>query len=181
MEPLSLFEIKNNFVGVCWVYDDVEADNSFSEDEFYNNHKNDALIIYSMNGNEIKEIKILKKIIVFGNKNKNFFILLKNNFILKYSNNRTNIIGIFDLNNFQIICKLKLETTLFYIYPFKNNYFFLVKYNNDNLNIEIYNCITLQYIQSFKLNIPSNLICYYDLIKFNSQEYAINKFILKLE
>ena len=174
-EPLSLFEIKNNFVGVCWVYDDVEADNSFSEDEFYNNHKNDALIIYSMNGNEIKEIKILKKIIVFGNKN--FFILLKNNFILKYSNNRTNIIGIFDLNNFQIICKLKLETSLFYIYPFKNNYFFLVKYNKVNLNIEIYNFITLQYIQSFKLNIPFN----YNLIKINSQEYAINKFILKLE
>ena len=62
MEPLSLFEIKNNFVGACWVYDDPETENSFSDGEnYYNYHKNDALIIYSINNNEIKEIKILKK------------------------------------------------------------------------------------------------------------------------
>ena len=52
MEPLS-FLIKNNFF---W---------SYSDDEHYNNyHKNDALIIYSINNNERKEVKNLKKTIV---------------------------------------------------------------------------------------------------------------------
>lgn len=66
MEALSIFEIKNNFIGVSWEYDDAEADDTIDEEDANDKHKNDGLIIYLVNNNEIKEKKIMGKKKVSG-------------------------------------------------------------------------------------------------------------------
>ena len=98
MQPESLFEIKNNFIGVGWEYDDAEADDtSVDEETANNNHKNDGLIIYLVNNNKIQEKKFFQKKTVFG---KFFFVLYEERFILKYYINQKYEIGLFDLNSF---------------------------------------------------------------------------------
>lgn len=59
MVPISLFEIKNNYIGVSWEYDDVEEDDSLldCDENNVNSHKNDGLIIYLVDNNQIKEKK----------------------------------------------------------------------------------------------------------------------------
>jgi len=77
MAPLSLFEIKNNLIWVSWEYNDVEADDSISDNlngKYFINHKIDGLIIYLVDNNEIIEQKYLEKIILIG---KYFFVFLK--------------------------------------------------------------------------------------------------------
>ena len=77
MAPLSLFEIKNNLIWVSWEYNDVEADDSISDNlngKYLINHKIDGLIIYLVDNNEIIEQKYLEKIILIG---KYFFVFLK--------------------------------------------------------------------------------------------------------
>ena len=123
MWAISLFEIKNNFAGVSWLYDGVEADDTPSEDgeSGVDYHKNDGLIIYFVNNNEIKEKKILEKKIVLD---KVFFILLKDTFILQYHKDYKDEIGLFDLSNFDQLSRLKIASnSSFCIYPFNEEYF----------------------------------------------------------
>ena len=123
MMPISLFEIKNNYIGVSWEYDDADEDDS-PLDCVENNvkgHNNDGLIIYLVDNNEIKEKKIMEKKIVCG---KYFFVLLNDTFILQYSIEFKDEIGLFNLSNFEQISRLKIESNFcFYIYPFNEDYF----------------------------------------------------------
>lgn len=59
MEVDSLFEIRNNLIGVSGYYDDVEADEDYTEEmEINNNYSNDGIYIYLIDDNKI----ILKKL-----------------------------------------------------------------------------------------------------------------------
>ena len=180
MQTLSIFEIKNNFIGVSWEYDDAEADDTSRDEEHYNNdHKNDGLIIYLVNNNEIQEKKVFQKKIVSG---KFFFVLLEKRFILQYSINFKDEIGLFDLHNFEQMCKLKIESdSCFYIYPFNDDYFVLFK-DDKGIKFEVYNCNTMKNVQSININAPSSLLYeQFILFQINSNEYAFNKFIIKIE
>ena len=182
MQVLSVFEIKSNFIGVSWEYDDAEADDTSTDVEMHNNnHKNDGLIIYYVNNNEIKEKKFMEKKLVYG---KFFFVLFENTFILNYSIDFEDEIGLFNLNNFEQICKLKIKNERYlsyYIYPFNKDYFVLFK-DDKGIKFEVYNCNTLKNVQSININAPSSLL-YKRIILFqiNSNEYAFNKFIIKIE
>ena len=174
MQPESLFEIKNNFIGVGWEYDDAEADDtSVDEETANNNHKNDGLIIYLVNNNNIKEKKFFQKKTVFG---KFFFVLYEERFILKYYINQKYEIVFFDLNSFELMYKLKVESNFYcFIYPFNKDYFVFLKDDNE-IKFEIYNCKTLKNVQSIKLNAPSSLFYdEYKLFQINSNEYGQNK------
>ena len=80
------------------------------------------------------------------------------------------------------MCKLKVESNFnCFIYPFNKDYFVFLKDGNE-IKFEIYNCKTLKNVQSIKLNAPSSLFYdQYNLFQINSNEYAFNKFIIKIE
>ena len=116
---------------------------------------------------------------------KYFFVLLEKRFILKYSINYYNYIedniGLFDLNNFEQICKLKIETVgYFYIYPFNKDYFVLFK-DDKYIKFEVYNCNTLKNVQSININVPSSSAHKQFLFQINLNEYTFNKYIIKIE
>jgi hypothetical protein len=176
MQALSIFEIKNNFIGVSWEYDDAQADETIGEDEDEDDRfKNDGLIIYLVNNNEIKEKKIMEKKLVSG---KFFFVLLENIFILQYSINFEDEIGLFDLNNFEQQCKLKIENA--YIYPFNKDYFVLFR-NDKDIKFELYKCKSLENVQSIQIEAPPLQYSQFNLFQINSNEYAFNKFVIKIE
>ena len=48
MEPTSLFEIKNNLIGVPWQYDDAEVDYTIAESmNIHKYHENDGIYIFN--------------------------------------------------------------------------------------------------------------------------------------
>ena len=72
---------KKNIIGVYWHFDDVENDDTISDNEVWEeNHSNDGLYIYEVKNDEFQEIKIIEKY----SHDYCSFIKLKNEIIMKY-------------------------------------------------------------------------------------------------
>ena len=60
MEATSVFEIRNNLIGVPWKFDDEEADCTYKDIKtIHRNHLNDGIYIYLISNNKIMQKKKL--------------------------------------------------------------------------------------------------------------------------
>ena len=185
MEARSLFEIKNNLIGICWEYDDAEADLSYDEPTFELNHSNDGLAIYLID-NKIKEKKVLSRILI---SRKNAFILLEDKFILNYYTPQfafeLNIkgIGVYNLNNLEFMFKFTYDYFKLNLCPFNKKYFVLLYRESHEKNkekINIYDSNTLKNIQSIEIEIDTNPYknC---LFPISTNEYFFNNYIINIQ
>ena len=180
MQVSDPFEIKNNLIGVCWEYDDAEADETYDDDTYELNHSNDGLFFYLIDNNEIKGKKIFKNISIFPEKY--FFILLENKFILSYYNKGTKELGVFDSNNLEFIFKIRLDFSS-YIYPFNKKHFILFYLKDNIAKINIYNINTMKMIQNYEIETKETkpvLFHEYHLFPINTDEYAFKNLIFKI-
>ena len=67
MHAISLFEIRNNLIGVFWEFDDAEKDEIIKDINIMKKyHSNDGIYIYSIQNNKIIHKKLcLVLILVF--------------------------------------------------------------------------------------------------------------------
>ena len=129
MDAMSLFEIRNNLIGVIWYFDDAASDLSFTEKDekdYIHNHSNDGIYIYSVDNNKIIE---KKKINILGQWNEHqspeyliySYVVMENKLILR---NYLDI-DIYNLNNYKLLFKQNIDWTGFKIYPFDEKHFIL--------------------------------------------------------
>ena len=186
MEALSPFEIKNNIIGVYWIFDDFENDEIYSDnDKVDKDHSNDGLYIYEIKNNKIYEIKILK----IDPEDYHSFIYLKNVLIMKCYKKYEKLILTLDKINFQIINNLTYTDDFsqsFDISSFDNNFFILVIYEVDKpIIFKIYDNKTLKKVYESesekKYFKDKNNVWFYSLYKLKNNEYLLKNLIIKIE
>lgn len=167
MEAASIFEIRNNLIGVFWKRDDAEADDIIPIKEgCYKKHSNDGLYIYSVNNDKIIEKKALKFIDNSFKTQKYSYIVINDKLILK----KINEIDVYGLNNYAPLFKLKFDFSLFNVYPFNEKYFSLFYKEGNKAKIKLYNINSFKNEQNFEFYAK----------KFNSNLFPIsnNEYVL---
>ena len=177
MQVSTPFEIKNNLIGISWRYDDEEADETYDSITYEINHSNDVLIFYFIDNNEIKEKKMLKNYSVFPEKY--FFVLLENKFILNYKIKGKKELGVFDLNNLEIIFKIEFDFSC-NIYPFNKKSFVLFYLKDNKAKFNIYNISTMKSIQNCEIETKHDPYIEFYLFPINIGEYAFKNLIFKI-
>ena len=176
MEPTSLFEIKNNLIGVSWQYDDAEADYTIEESmNIHKYHENDGIYIYLISSNKMIEKNILKhKNFVRGLRYKPYFVL-EDKLILGTFDN----IFVYNINNFEII--FNLSTNNFSpcnIYPFNEKHFIVFKNEGTKAKFILYNINTIKDVQTIEVVSQGNE---FDLFPISNNEYIFNNLIVTID
>ena len=61
------------------------------------------------------------------------------------------------------------------------NILFVLFRSDEDIKFEVYNCKTLKNVQSIIIKTPPSLFEKFNLFQINSNEYAFNKYIIKIE
>ena len=134
MQAYSPFEIKQNLIGVSWDYDDLEAEESYEEEEQWEeNHKDDGIYIYSIDNDKIIEKKILRGTYFGGEYS---YVVAEDKLILTKKDG----IVLYNLNNYELMLEFKENDDIYpRIYPFNEKYFILFYIKDTKAKIKLYN------------------------------------------
>ena len=166
MEVSTLFEIRNNLIGVSWDYDDAEADETFDEETETINHSNDGIYIYLIDKNEI----INKKFLKIKTSGIYFHAVIEDKLILK----GMEYIVLYNLNNFELMFKFKVEYSS-KLYPFNEKYFILFYNENSEAIFKLYNVNSMKNEQT--IEVQGNLDKR-NLFPISNKEYVFNDLII---
>ena len=148
MRAISLFEIRNNLIGVFWNFDDAEKDEIIKDINIMKKyHSNDGIYIYSIQNN-----KIIHKKTLFGSYFSFYsYAILDNKLILT----KDQILDVFNLNNFELMFELK-ENSYLDIYPFNEKYFSIFYKEGTKVIIKLYNIKSMRNEQTFEFQKKNN-------------------------
>ena len=176
MEPTSLFEIKNNLIGVPWKYDDAEADYTIAERKnIHKYHKNDGIYIYLISGNKMIEKNRLRyKGFGRGLRHKSYFVVEDKLILVTFGN-----IFVYNLNNFEIIFKLSSNDFIpWNIYPFNEKHFIVFKNEGTKAKFILYNINTMKDVQTIEVVTQGNE---FNLFPISNNEYIFNNLIITID
>ena len=177
-DAASLFEIKDNLIGVFWEFDDASYDTPFTKEEFLQTHSNDGLHIYSIENNKMFEKKIFKFMTISfeglkrAEEQKYSYAIIDNKLILK----KNKEIDIYDLNNYSFLFKYNFDFDEFNIYPFNEKYFTVFYKGVNKANIKLYNINSMKIEQSFEFNGKFNA----NLFPISKKEYVFDDLIITI-
>ena len=178
INAISLFEIRNNLIGVFWEFDDASYDTPSTEEGFLKKHSNDGLYIYSIQNNKIFEKKNFKFMSesfwkLKRNKEKKYsYVIINNKLILK----KNKEIDVYDLNNYSFLFKFNFDFNEFNICPFNEKYFSIFYKEGTKAIIKLYNINSMKNEQTFEFFGKYNS----NLFPISNNEYVFDDLIITI-
>ena len=178
INAISLFEIRNNLIGVFWEFDDASYDTPSTEDRFLKKHSNDGLYIYSIQNNKIFEKKNFKFMSesfwkLKRNKEKKYsYVIINNKLILK----KNKEIDVYDLNNYSFLFKFNFDFNEFNICPCNEKYFSIFYKEGTKAIIKLYNINSMKNEQTFEFFGKYNS----NLFPISNNEYVFDDLIITI-
>ena len=105
---------------------------------------------------------------------------MENKFILNYTIKGSIELGIYDLNNLELLFKFKLYF-ICNIYPLNKKNFITFRREGDKAKFNIYNANIMKSIQNFEIKANTTSINYYLLFPINEKEFVFNDTIIKID
>ena len=177
MEATSVFEIRNNLLGVPWKFDDAEKDYTIKDIKMiHRNHLNDGIYIYLISKDKIIQKKILHcKGFARGLCYKPYFAM-ENKLIL----GTYEYIFVYKLNTFETMFKLSSNYLRSYnIYPFNEKNFILYERKGSKAKFILYNINTMKSIQTMEVSGAKGNE--FDLFPISNNEYIFHNSIITID
>ena len=176
MEATSVFEIRNNLIGVPWKFDDAEKDYTIKDIKMiHRNHLNDGIYIYLISKDKIIQKKILNcKRFARGLYYKPYFAM-EDKLIL----GTFDYIFIYKLNTFETMFKLSTKNLrLCNIYQFNEKNFILFEREGSKAKFILYNINTMKDVQTIEINAKGNE---FDLFPISNNEFIFHNLIITID
>jgi hypothetical protein len=176
MEATTVFEIRNNLIGVPWKFDDAEKDYTIKDiKSFHRFHLNDGIYIYLISKDKIIQKVILKcKGFARGAYYKPYFAMGDKLILGTFD-----YIFVYKLNTFETMFKLSSNNlSSCNIYPFNEKNFILFQREGSKAKFILYNINTMKSIQTIEVSAKDNEL---DLFPISNNEYIFNNLIITID